>query len=430
MESDHQFPRPSLVDVHAVRKSLDQISGHLLRQLQQSVRAPCHLLPAMPSKCSCVPAEPASVTVAPCACGEECSVTQHCRCCAVTITSITVQCNEVPQSCCQMDDLCKNTPPACSIDQVEMENSKTSCSGINRNHCEDTKTASPCGKAGGCGQNVPSCVSACSQVSTERQQCPSAASFACSNNNGVLPERKAALLAAVIVSILSILGCIGEAVASFFYGSEGGASISLLGFGADSAVEIISASLVCWRFYAELRGESHRSPSAVVKERLVSFIIALMLALLALGVIATSIASLVLRYRSELSVSSVIISTLSAAFFISLYTAKLAVNLIVKSKALASDAGCSRSCVALSLVLVVGSSIGSSFPSAYYIDPITAMAISCLILYEGVEGMKASVRPDFDGGCGCDDDVGGGTIGKCIRPVLLCCIPTTWRAQV
>ena len=202
---------------------------------------------------------------------------------------------------------------------------------------------------------------------------------------------------------------IAEGTIGLALGSET-VSISLLAFGADSWVEVISGSLVCWRFYEELRGGvgGAAKRTATQKERIATLILGLLLCLLSLAVIGGSIGALVIHEEPESSLVNIIVGAVSVAYMGTLYVLKTRVALSLKSSTIETDAQCSLFCVQLSLVLVVGGIIFREVSSVWWFDSATAIVIALMIAKEGVETVRASQKKDFTGaGCGCDGEDDG-----------------------
>ena len=202
---------------------------------------------------------------------------------------------------------------------------------------------------------------------------------------------------------------IAEGTIGLALGSET-VSISLLAFGADSWVEVISGTLVCWRFYEELRnGAGYTAKrTATQKARIATLVLGLLLCLLSLAVIGGSIGALVIREEPQSSLVNIIVGAVSVAYMGTLYVLKTRVAISLKSSTIETDAQCSLFCVQLSLVLVVGGIIFREVSSVWWFDSATAIVIALMIAKEGVETVRASQKKDFTGaGCGCDGEDDG-----------------------
>jgi divalent metal cation (Fe/Co/Zn/Cd) transporter len=151
-------------------------------------------------------------------------------------------------------------------------------------------------------------------------------------------------------------------------------SPALLAFGGDSAIELLSAAVVLWRFQDE-RGDENT-------ERRAGRIAGVLLVMLAVYVVAVSAATM-LGYALEPAPSYLGIGILSAAMVIMPWLAwqKRRLSVALASPALRADAAESMLCAYLSFVALVGLS-SRAFLHISWADPISAMAIVPLIVLE------------------------------------------------
>jgi divalent metal cation (Fe/Co/Zn/Cd) transporter len=173
-------------------------------------------------------------------------------------------------------------------------------------------------------------------------------------------------------------------------------SISLLGFGLDSFIEVFSAVIVLWRLARE--SSSCGANLGTERERIATRGIGLLFVLLAIVVTANSLHRLAGRLHPDTAVPGIVISALSLSFMYFLYRAKMKVALALDSKTLRSDAICSAACIWLSLVLLLGSAAWR-FGGVWWADSVAAVIIALLILREGVENLRASWAREFTGCC-------------------------------
>ena len=218
---------------------------------------------------------------------------------------------------------------------------------------------------------------------------------------------------AVLLSVFTIVYCIAEGVAGIVLGSKN-VSISLLALGADSWIEVVSASLVCWRFYADLRqglepaASTISTTSSTRKERVATFTIGILLCLLAGAIVGGSIAALVTDEAPESDLPNVIIGAVGVVALTSLFLLKTRVAIALQSSTVEADAQCSLFCVWLSLVLLVGAVVFREASSLWWFDSATAIVLALLIAKEGHGTVKASLKKDFSGaGCGCEGEKDG-----------------------
>lgn len=138
-------------------------------------------------------------------------------------------------------------------------------------------------------------------------------------------------------------------------------SISLLGFGSNSWVEVLSACMVCWRFYNDVQNIIHTPPknNGMKKERTATTVIGVLLIVLPLCILSAGIIAITLHQTPEDNdLPNIIISSITILIMILLYLTKLRIAYAVPSSpTIAADAQCSLCCIQLSFVLLIGSVI-------------------------------------------------------------------------
>src|ERR1700756_3556366 len=161
-------------------------------------------------------------------------------------------------------------------------------------------------------------------------------------------------------------------------------SPALLAFGGDSAIELLSAVVVLWRF---------RSASSERAERTAARTAGALLILLAVYVILASV--LCLRGYVEPKSSSLGIGVLVAAALIMPWLARQKRRLSAKpgSAAPRADATESALCAYLSIIALAGLTLHAVW-QLHWADPAAALAITPLVLYEARETLRG--KP-----CGC-----------------------------
>jgi divalent metal cation (Fe/Co/Zn/Cd) transporter len=162
-------------------------------------------------------------------------------------------------------------------------------------------------------------------------------------------------------------------------------SPALFAFGGDSAVELLSAVVVLWRFRASAAHEEAEGRAARVAGAL--------LFALATFVAVTSVTSL-LGY-SEPKPTFLGIAILVAAAVVMPWLAKEKRRLsgATGSAALRADAAQSALCAYLSLIALAGVAINAIW-HVKWADPIAALVVLPLIVWEGREAMQGKA-------CGC-----------------------------
>jgi divalent metal cation (Fe/Co/Zn/Cd) transporter len=169
-----------------------------------------------------------------------------------------------------------------------------------------------------------------------------------------------------------------EAAVSFFAAWRA-RSPALLAFGGDSAIELFSAVVVLWRFRTTAHEDAESRAARVAGASLFA---------LAAVVAITSVASLM--GFSEPRPTFLGIAILVAAALVMPWLAKEKRRLsgATGSFALRADAAQSALCAYLSLIALVGLAVNAVW-SVKWADPIAALAVLPLIVWEGREATRA-----------------------------------------
>ena len=162
-------------------------------------------------------------------------------------------------------------------------------------------------------------------------------------------------------------------------------SPALLAFGGDSAIELLSAIAVLWRF----RADAEQEPA----ENLAAPIAAVLLFMLAAYVAAVSVITLLGHNEPKGTYLGIAILIAASAIMPWLAKEKRRLSAITGSAALRADAAESALCAYLSVIALVGLGI-SAIWHIWWADPIAALLIVPLILWEGREAMRGK-------SCGC-----------------------------
>jgi divalent metal cation (Fe/Co/Zn/Cd) transporter len=156
-------------------------------------------------------------------------------------------------------------------------------------------------------------------------------------------------------------------------------SPALLGFGGDSAVELLSGAVVLWRFYSPSRGDQAEQQAARITGGLL-FVLAAFVAL-------ASILTLLGHVETQPSLIGIVLLILAAVVMPWLAKQKLELSVTTASAALRADAAESAVCGYLALIALAGLVI-SAIWRVSWADPIAALVLLPLILREGWEAMK------------------------------------------
>jgi divalent metal cation (Fe/Co/Zn/Cd) transporter len=156
-------------------------------------------------------------------------------------------------------------------------------------------------------------------------------------------------------------------------------SPALLAFGGDSAIELFSAVVVLWRFHAiAAHGDAERRAAHVAG--------ALLFALAAF-VAVTSVTSLLGYNEPKPTFLGIGILVAAAVVMPWLAKEKRRLSANTGSAALRADAAQSALCAYLSLIGLAGLAINTIW-HIRWADPIAALAILPLIVWEGREAMR------------------------------------------
>ena len=161
-------------------------------------------------------------------------------------------------------------------------------------------------------------------------------------------------------------------------------SPALFGFGGDSAVELLSAMVVFWRFFPGDRG-GHREQQAAK-------IAAGLLFLLAGFVALASLLALFGRIDPRPSFLGIALLILVALIMPWLASAKRRLAAVTGSAALRADAAESAVCGYLALIALLGLLI-SAIWHVRWADPLAALALLPLIAHEGWEALEDTYGP-------------------------------------
>ena len=162
-------------------------------------------------------------------------------------------------------------------------------------------------------------------------------------------------------------------------------SLSLIAFGADSLIELVSAGVLLWRLNVELRHEAE-FPESV--ERRASRISAALLFVLAAYVVVNAAYGLWRRQGQEFSTPGLVLTILAIPVMWWLARAKMRVANQIGSRALRADAVESITCGYLSGVVLLGLIIQLLMPGWWWVDSVASLAIVVLLVKEGREAWE------------------------------------------
>lgn len=199
---------------------------------------------------------------------------------------------------------------------------------------------------------------------------------------------------ATILALITVFYNILEGAVSVWFGAEDEA-ISLFGFGLDSFVEVISGVGI-WHMVRRL-GQGEPADRDPFEQRALR-ITGTAFFLLAAGLAATAMISIRQGHHPETTNWGVIISLVSIASMWLLIHYKVKVGKALNSPAILADAACTRTCLQLSLVLLVASA-GYILTGIGWLDAAGTLAIALLSVREGREAFAKA--KGLACGCSC-----------------------------
>jgi cation diffusion facilitator family transporter len=172
-----------------------------------------------------------------------------------------------------------------------------------------------------------------------------------------------------------------EGVVSVIAGAFAG-SISLIGFGLDSFIEVASGTALLWRMSVDA-DESRRERN----EKLTLRIVGVCFLALATYIAFESIRDLVAKNAPEHSVVGIIIAIVSLIVMPLLSRAKRRVGRQLGSAAMHADAKQTEFCTYLSAILLFGLLLNIAL-GWWWADPVSGLVMVPIIAKEGVEGIR------------------------------------------
>ena len=165
-------------------------------------------------------------------------------------------------------------------------------------------------------------------------------------------------------------------------------SVSLIGFGLDSGIEVSAGLILAWRLAQERRTGCKQEA-----DRLAQRLIAASFAALALYVGVESLRDLVLGDRPEESVVGIVMAALSLAVMPTLARTKRKLAPLMGSRAVDAEAKQTLLCAYLSGALLLGLSAHVTL-GWWWADPLAGLFIAGTAVYETVNTWRADSLAD------------------------------------
>jgi divalent metal cation (Fe/Co/Zn/Cd) transporter len=168
-------------------------------------------------------------------------------------------------------------------------------------------------------------------------------------------------------------------------------SISLVGFGIDSFIEVTSGSVLLWRMSVDW--DAHRRPR---NEKLAFRIVGACFLVLAAYIAYDSISDLWSKRAPEHSIAGIVLACASLVVMPILSRAKRKVGHALGSAAMHADAKQTEFCTYLSAILLLGLLLNAFF-GLWWADPLAALIMVPIITKEAIEGLQGKACADCCG---------------------------------
>jgi|SRR5579862_1434917 len=159
-------------------------------------------------------------------------------------------------------------------------------------------------------------------------------------------------------------------------------SISLVGFGIDSFIEVTSGATLLWRMAVDSNEQARER-----NERISLRIVGVCFLVLAAYITYESLSDLIGRRPPERSIPGIVLACVSLVVMPLLSRAKKKVGNDLGSAAMHADAKQTDFCVYLSAILLLGLVLNGAL-GWWWADPVSALIMVPLIAKEGVEAMN------------------------------------------
>lgn len=203
-------------------------------------------------------------------------------------------------------------------------------------------------------------------------------------------ERSGLLVVAQRLAVFTIAWNVAEGVVAIA-AAWVAHSQALTGFGLDSAVESISATVLLWR----LRVEQRNPVRAEQVEHVATRVIGVSFLVLAAFIAYDAINALVNHSEPDTSIIGIAVTATSLIVMPILARRKQCVAIALASIAARADSNQTWACVWLSSVVLAGLVLHAGF-GWWWADPVAALGV---VVFLALEGRKALTTATLDGCC-------------------------------
>jgi divalent metal cation (Fe/Co/Zn/Cd) transporter len=165
-------------------------------------------------------------------------------------------------------------------------------------------------------------------------------------------------------------------------------SISLVGFGVDSFIEVTSGGALLWRMAVD--ADAHNRER---NEKRALRVVGICFVVLAVYIAYESIGDLWQERTPEHSISGIILACVSLVVMPLLSRAKRNIGRELSSAAMHADARQTEFCTYLSAILLCGLVLNALF-GLWWADPVAALIMVPIIAKEGIESLQGKACQD------------------------------------
>jgi divalent metal cation (Fe/Co/Zn/Cd) transporter len=169
-------------------------------------------------------------------------------------------------------------------------------------------------------------------------------------------------------------------------------SISLIGFGMDSVIEVTSGTALLWRLHHDTDPAKREA-----SERLTIKIVGVCFLALAIYILYDSGSMLVHREAPDRSIPGIVIAAVSVIVMPFLAKYKRQVAASIDSAAMQADSRQTDFCAYLSAILLCGLLL-NAFLGWWWADPVAAIVMIPIIASEGIKALRGKTCCES---CGC-----------------------------
>lgn len=199
---------------------------------------------------------------------------------------------------------------------------------------------------------------------------------------------------ALWLAIITIVYNVAEGIISIGFGIND-ETLSLLGFGVDSIVEVISGIGI---LHMVVKLKKTGDESRDLFERRALRITGSAFMVLTAGLVIGAVLSFLEGHKPVTTLPGIVISSLSILTMYFLMKYKLIIGKKLRSDAIIADALCTKTCFYLSIILLISSLLYELFKISY-IDIAGSLGIAFFAFREGLEAFRKARGLS----CSCDD---------------------------